>query len=282
MSILLQTSSMYPSLKKAERRVADVLLKTPEAVRAVSITQYSEMSGVSLATVNRFCRTLGFNGYTDFMHTLIADLASVSPPPSGAHLDITDNDSDDVLLMKVMTMDIQAIQDTMDYIDVVAFRKAVEALANAKMIGIFGVGSSQPVAMDMYYRLLQNGLHCTFSTDSHMQAINAALLVPGDVALAISHSGETHDILDCIELAKNENVTTICITSFAQSRLAKLSGIYLTTTAKKSFWLNEAIPSRLAQLALCDALCVGVAMQNRSSTRPVAARIAAAVTRKRR
>ncbi len=115
-----------------------------------------------------------------------------------------------------------------------------------------------------------------------MQAINAALLASGDVALAISHSGETQDILDCIELANNGGVSTLCITSFAQSRLTRLSSICMTTAAKKSFWLNEAIPSRLAQLALCDALCVAVARQNQSKTSPITARIEAAVARKRR
>jgi DNA-binding MurR/RpiR family transcriptional regulator len=135
--------------------------------------------------------------------------------------------------------------------------------------------------MDLAYRLLRSGLRCSYAYDSHMQAIHAALLAPDDVALGISHSGESQDTLDCLELAGQSGASTVGITSFSQSRLVQLCDLYLMTSTKKNYWMSEAIPSRIAQLALCDALCVAITRQKGASHQAVADRIDAAVERKR-
>ncbi|MDR3708782.1 MAG: MurR/RpiR family transcriptional regulator [Capsulimonadaceae bacterium] len=282
MSLLLQISSQYPALSDAERKIADVLLGDPFAVRDLSITSMGKRCGVSQTTVNRFCNTLGFSGYIGFKRKLIEDLVSERTELADVHGDVEEGDSDALLIQKVFNLDIQAIRTTSENIDLDAFRRATDAVASGRMIGVFGVGSSLPVATDLYYRFLRLGLRCGFSSDSHMQAINAALLAPGDVAVAISYSGENQDTLDCVELANEAGATTLCVTSFTGSRLARSSSISLTTSARRSMWLNEAIPGRLAQLALFDALCVAVARNLRAESSPVAAQVEKAVARKRR
>jgi len=281
MSILLKISAHYPSMNGAERKVADALLKDPAGARFLSITQLATLAGVSQTTVNRFCRSLDFHGFIDFKRLLIEDLAARRNEEPDVHGDVKDDDTAEALMLKVLSVNIEAIQDTMSHVDAVVFARIVSVLAGARTIGIFGVGSSSPVAMDLSYRLLRSGLRCSYAFDSHMQAIQASLLGPEDVALAISHSGESQDTLDCLDLAATAGAATVGITSFSQSTLARLCGLCLMTSTKKNFWLSEAIPSRIAQLALCDALCVAVTRLKGVAHQTIADRIDAAVELKR-
>lgn len=282
MTILLRISSLYPSFNEAERKVADTILHEPESIRALSITRLGELAGVSQTTVNRFCRSLGCEGYTDFKLALVEEMVAQRLVIPEVHSDVTDDDSLEIVVQKVMSQDLEVIRDTLENLDLAAFEQAVDTLAKARVIGTFGVGSSHPVAMDLYYRFLRMGFPSVFSSDSHMQAINAALLKPGDVAMVISHSGETQDTLDAVELAQETGATTICVTNFPQSSLAQRCDICLLTSSKKSYWLNEAIVARLPQLALLDALCVAVNRRKKHASAPTLEHIERAVARKRR
>jgi len=280
--VLEKISALYSTLNEAERRVADFVLNHPDEARGCSVIHLSDRSGVSETTVVRFCRSIGFKGYADFKLALVAELAPQRESPREVHGDVSAEDDLSQLVQKVLHMDVQAVASTMELLDMAQFERAVEALANARRVAIFGVGSSLPVCMDLQYRLQRCGVNTLFSVDDHMQAINAALLQPGDVGLAVSYSGESRETIDSVELAKEAGAQTICVTSFRRSTLARLCDICLVTSAGRTKWLDENITVRLVQLALFDALCVALARVKRAEAMPLLDRIARAVERKRR
>lgn len=281
-SVLERISALYSTLNEAERRVADFVLNHPDEARGCSVIHLSDRSGVSETTVVRFCRSIGFKGYADFKLALVAELAPQRESPPEVHGDVSAEDDLSQLVQKVLHMDVQAVASTMELLDMAQFERAVEALANARRVAIFGVGSSLPVCMDLQYRLQRCGVNTLFSVDDHMQAINAALLQLGDVGLAVSYSGESRETIDAVELAKEAGAQTICVTSFRRSTLARLCDICLVTSAGRTKWLDENITVRLVQLALFDALCVALARVKRAEAMPLLDRIARAVERKRR
>ena len=63
---LLNIQSVYPSLTKAEKKVADYTLQNSKAVRFLSITDLAEACHVSLTSVFRFCKVLKLQGYQEF------------------------------------------------------------------------------------------------------------------------------------------------------------------------------------------------------------------------
>lgn len=280
-SVLERVSALYSSLNEAERKVANLVLNNPEAARGCSVIELSDLSGVSETTVVRFCRSLGFKGYSDFKLTLVAELAPHRETVPDVYGDVSEQDSLSTLVQKVLSMDVQAVASTMELLDMAQFERAVEAIANARRIAIFGVGSSLPVCMDLQYRLQRCALNSLFSVDDHIQAINAALLEPGDVALAVSYSGASRETIEAVELAKEAGATTVCVTSFRRSPLAKRCDITLITSAGRTQWLDETITARLVQLALFDALCVALARAKRNESLHVLSKIARAVERKR-
>lgn len=281
--VLLSIAGYYPSLNEAERRVADFVSQHPDEAKGMPVTRLAERSGVSQTTVVRFCRALGYEGYADFKLALIEDLVPYNHNQAlpDVHSEVERDDSLSTLVEKVLSMDMHAIDNTLKVLDLGEFARAVKAIQNARVVEILGVGSSLPVAMDLYYRLLRSGAQSRISVDSHMQAINAGLLQAGDVALAVSHSGEARNTLDAIELAKEAGATTVCVTNFPRSTLARICDISLVTSAGKTRWVDEAITARIVQLAVFDALCVALAREKSKDVLPKLEQIEKAVIRKR-
>ncbi|HWM73265.1 MAG TPA: SIS domain-containing protein, partial [Nocardioides sp.] len=93
-----------------------------------------------------------------------------------------------------------------------------------------------------------------------------ALLTDDDVAVAISHSGATKDTLDALALAQRNGATTVALTNFPRSPLARLSDHVLTTAARETTFRSGATASRLAQLTVVDCVFVGVAQRTFETT----------------
>ncbi len=172
-ALLARLRSARPSLTDATASVARCVLSDPAAASRLTITELAERAGVSTASVTRLSKTLGFEGFRAFRHALVAD-ATRDPEVIAPEIEETDTPRD--IAEKVFRADIEAIAATLDLIDEDALNRAVEALDRARSIEVYGVGSSAPVAVDAYYRLLRIGLPVAVVTDYHMQAVSASRL----------------------------------------------------------------------------------------------------------
>jgi len=163
---------------------------------------------------------------------------------------------------KVLRADMQAIAHTLELLDEAALNKAVRVLHAARRIEIYGVGSSAPIAADAYYRFLRIGLRVAVVTDSHMQAVSAALLEPGDVALVISHTGRTKETLETARKAREGGATVIALTSFLRAPIREVANIVLVTATAETAFRVEAMASRIAHLSVIDVLYVSLATRS--------------------
>ena len=105
------------------------------------------------------------------------------------------------------------------------------------------------------------GIVCHAYADSHLQATQAALLGRGDVAVGISHSGQTADTLEVIRLARTNGAVTVALTNFPRSALASSAEIKLLTSVRETTFRSGAMASRLAQLSVIDVLFMAVAIK---------------------
>ena len=74
-------------------------------------------------------------------------------------------------------------------------------LATARRIDIYGVGASALVGQDLAQKLLRIGLIAHAHSDPHLAVTNAVQLRAGDVAIAITHSGSTGDVIEPLRVA---------------------------------------------------------------------------------
>jgi RpiR family carbohydrate utilization transcriptional regulator len=262
--VLARVRASYSSLPEAERRVADALAVNPEDVVKLPVRALAQQIGVGEATIIRFCRSLGFSGLRDFKLALAAETFA---PHRIIHDAISPRDDLTSVVTKVLGSDMQAIADTLAILDMRSFAEAVDAILGASRVELYAIGSSVPVALDAHYRLLRIGLPVTIATDPHMQALSASQLPPGAVALAISHIGRSAEIRTALLRARTAEATTILLTSHAHSPLGEHADIQLVTASPSSTLRPEAVASRIAHLALVDALSVVLAMKRPDQAR---------------
>lgn len=247
-------------LRRSEKKVALVVLESPDRVIYQSISELAENARTSEPTVLRFCRALGFRGYHDLKIQLAQDLV---PEVKNIHEDVATDDDAATLVRKVLNANVIAINATLDTLDPGMVDRAIHALRRARRIDFFGLGGSGAVAMDAYHKFFRLGIPCGWQSDSHMQAMSAALMTPRNVVVAISHSGSTKDIVESLAIAKANGATTIAIVSHRKSPVASLADIPLCVHAKETGFKPEPMSSRIVHLCVIDVLAVGVALNRR-------------------
>lgn len=261
--------SILPSLPPAERRVAERVLAHPGEVFSLSIGAIAQEAATSEATVVRFCKSVGFDGYPDLRLALASEVGrstAENRQGSAAAIEIGPDDTLSEVVAKVGALDAQAIVDTVEHLNIEVLENVVELVAGARRIELYGIGASGLVAIDLEQKLRRIGLPSAASTDGHAALTSAALLCTDDVVLAVSHSGQTLDVIEPVEQARSQGATTVAITNYLQSPLAEAADLVLTTAARESALRSGAMASRAAQLTVVDCVFIGVAQRSYADT----------------
>ena len=257
MDIFEKIRSEMPAMRKSEQKVADIVLKSPNVVMNGSISEAAKLAGTSDPTVVRFCKQLGLKGFME----LRLRLASASVPDKKTLEDITETDSVDSIFINVMRSVAEAVSTTERYMDRRLLEQAVDSMVDASRWEFYGMGGSGIIALDAHHKFFRLGVPCVAYNDSHMQVMSAAQLDDKSVAVVISHSGATKDILESAEIAKEAGATVIGILGNKDSEVAKHCDIPLCVSSREIALRLAPKAGRLMQLALLDALFVAVAMR---------------------
>lgn len=276
-SVLKKLEMVSDEVGRAQRRVAAYVLGNPEEVIRMSITQLAEASETSEATVVRLMQSVGFDGYNDFKISLSR---SMSQNEEELDRNLTPDASTADIISNIFGMTRTGLNETVDALDPAEVEKAVDLLAGARRIEFMGVGGSAAVAHDAYHKFLRLGTPVNALMDPHDAVQVCATLGPGDVVLAVSHSGRTRDILDAVKLARDLGASVIAISRFGRSPLQRLADVTLHTLSSETAYRSEAIASRIAQLVIIDVLFVGAFFRNHPVTSANLARSRSAIQSK--
>lgn len=278
-TVLVQIRALLPSLAPAERRVAEAALADPANVAAQTISELAAECRTSETTVMRFCRTLGLKGYPD-LRIGLASAASVEESSAGwsaVGADIGPRDSLADIVAKLGFADARAVEDTVGQLDLHALKRAVDAVSSADGIDVYGVGASGLVALDLQQKLHRIGRRVNAWVDPHIALTSAALLRGGDVAIGVSHTGDTAATVEVLAEARRNGATTVAITNFPRSEITEHADHVLTTAVRETTFRSGAMASRIAALTVVDCLFVGVAQRHRARTLKALERTYAAV-----
>ena len=117
-----------------------------------------------------------------------------------------------------------------------------------------GIGYSGIIAQDSNYKFMRIGLNCVSFDSSHTMIMMASIMEKGDLLIAISHSGETDEIIKTVKLAKENEVDVISITKKKESSLKDISDIHLEYISEETLLETGSISSKLAQIFLIDLI----------------------------
>ncbi|MGF3102279.1 MurR/RpiR family transcriptional regulator [Rossellomorea sp. DUT-2] len=252
--------SRYSQFSEKEKMIADFIISNPEKIIHSTISGVAEELNVADATVFRFCKRLGFKGYQAMKISLASDLVT---PIEDIHETINEGDSEGVIAQKVFRSNIRTLEDSLSMLNEEMFTKAIQGMISARRIEFYGTGGSGFVAMDAHHKFLRTGMTTTAYNDPHMQLISASQLTDRDVIVFISHSGSNKDLLEVLDVAKKNRVTTIAITHLAKSPLSNGVDIPLFTVSQETEYRSEALASRISQLSIVDALYVNTMMKRK-------------------
>lgn len=247
--ITLQIKLLYDKMGKAEKRIADWIFENPKKIVSLSIIELAELCGCGEATIVRFAKRLGLNGYQELKFSLAAEDGG---SPVSTH--ITADDSAYEIYQKVCNDIYLSLEKTKESLNEDVLADAAEKICSAGKIVTFGLGNSSSIAIDASHKFMRAGLNVNAYTDNHMQVIAASHLTKGDVAIGISHSGSSKDIVEALKIAREHGATTIAITNSGKSPILKQSDIVLATTSEETKYNILALNSRIAQLAIIDTL----------------------------
>lgn len=256
---LVRVQAMYSSLRDSEKKIADYIKENYQNIMNLTITELAEKSGTSEAAVVRLCKSLGYKGFQEFKIKAAQD---VIQPSRQVHEAIERDDDLPTIKKKVFNAHIQTLIDTLEILNDEDFEKAVDLIANANRLEFYGEGGSGVVALDAQHKFLKIGLKSFASIDSNLQAMLASLLQKGDVVVGISHSGASRNLIESLEIAKKMGASIIAITNYSKSPILKVSDVVLFTISKETAFKSYAMSSRIAELAIIDALVMGVAFKN--------------------
>jgi RpiR family carbohydrate utilization transcriptional regulator len=258
--MLDRITASLPSLAPAEQRVARLVLANPRAFASLPVTELADRAHVSKPTVVRFCRSVGYDGLTDFKRKLVG---SVSEGVPFIHRSVDADDKTGDIMVKVIDNTVAAFLKYRNEASTGAIEKAAQVLVQTyrtgKRIEFYGVGNSGVVAQDAQHKFFRLGVHTIAHSDGHMQVMSASMLGPGDCVVVISNSGCTRDLMDACDIARRNGATTIVITATG-SPLASAGHIHLSADHPEGFDNYSPMVSRLLHLLIIDILTTCVAL----------------------
>jgi RpiR family carbohydrate utilization transcriptional regulator len=262
-----------PALPPAEQRVAKLVLADPRSFASMPVGELAERSHVSKPTVVRFCRSVGYDGLSDFKRKLAGTVNEGVP---FVHRSVDEDDKPADIIVKVIDNAVSALLKYRNDAASHAFERAMAALVetarHAGRVEFYGVGNSGIVAQDAQHKFFRLGVNAVAMSDGHVQVMSATMLRPGDCAVIISNSGRSRDLIDVVDIARKKGATTILITASGSPLAQTAQGtnqILLAADHPEDFDRYSPMVSRLLHLIVIDILTTAVALRLPGELRPM-------------
>lgn len=237
-----------------EVAVIDFILKNAEETSQMTIYNLAEKTFSSPSTIIRLCKKNGYTGFKDFIKDLIYEQA-VRVNYKDKHLtELTRTDEIEEIINKVTHENILSLEETLKLVDYEVIIKVVNEIFKCEKLTIFGIGASLIVAKDAQLKFTRINKMSYVSEDWHTQLLMAKNMNENDLALVISYSGQTEEMVTCTEIAKDNGATVISITNTKESPINQLADYAIYVASNEYSFRSGAMSSRISQLNIIDIL----------------------------
>lgn len=244
-------------LRPSDKRVADVVLADPAASVKMTLADLARQAGVSEPTVLRFCAAIGCDGMRDLRVRLARALAFAR---TTSHSAISPEDTLLEIVDKMFDFNLSNLTWARSRLDVSAVKAAVDMILESKRLEFFGFGASAIVAQDAAQKFPLFGLPCGAPQDGHQLFITASVLGPGDVAVGISNTGTTRDVVQGLAVARRGGAATLGICGDPESPMLAECNVALVVETLENTDLYTPTISRLSALVVVDILSTAVSL----------------------
>lgn len=272
-ALMTEITSRYSKMTKAEKKVADFVLSSPQEALNATISDLSKLCHVGETSVFRFCRTLALQGYQDFKLSLALSTSSAEAGIQKDTIDVTASSNSQETAQRVKDAYVHALEQTFRTLNFNAISKAVSLILSARTINLFGFGGSGTSAIEAQNKFMKILPNFIYHSDAHQQLTHAALLSPDDIAVIFCNSGITKDCIEIAHICHTSKVPVIFITQFLKTPAAQYADVLLLCGANEGPMEGGSIANKTAQLFLIDILYAEVykklgsqALENKKKT----------------
>jgi DNA-binding MurR/RpiR family transcriptional regulator len=274
-------------MPSAVARVADYLLREPQAPLTLSIGELAQRAETSAATVTRFCRMIGYAGYVEMRVGIATDVGrstTLDPWTSEIGRAFGPDDSPEDLLRILISSHTRMLRQATSAIDLAVLTEVSRRVALSRHVDIYGVGNSALLAEDLQGRLYRIGINAYAWPEVHVGLTSAAIQDAGTVAIGISTSGRTEETIQMLAEAGRAGALTVSISNNPTSPLAELADLSIVTSVHEQYLQPDDLSAKHGQLLVLDLLYLLVAQQNfdRSSAKLAASALAVSSHRRPR
>ncbi|WP_305811347.1 MurR/RpiR family transcriptional regulator [Photobacterium leiognathi] len=242
---------------KSKRKVAEVIIASPQTAIHSSIATLAKMADVSEPTVNRFCRRLDTKGFPDFKLHLAQSLANGTPY---VNRNVEETDGPEAYTAKDFESTMACLDVAKNSLDSMQINRAVDLLTQAKKISFFGLGASASVAHDAQNKFFRFNIPIVCFDDIVMQRMGVINCSDGDVVVVISHTGRTKSLVEIAQMARINGATVIGITA-KDSPLERECSLSICLDVPEDTDIYMPMASRVVQMTVIDVLATGFTLR---------------------
>ena len=239
MSIMTQLEFEL-NFSNSEKNIARYILNHGETVLNLSIKQLAKNTYTSPATIVRLCHKLGLEGYQDFKIKYSAELQYDNKNLIDVNFPFSKDDSTWQIVNKIAQLHQEALQDTLNLIDIDNLDQIVALVDQAKKIYLFGFGNSLLVGLDFQHKMMRINKLVEIRPNSGEQGFLSYTCTTEDIAIIISYSGETNELIDIAKSLKRRHIKVVAITSIGDNRLSKYSDYLINTGSREKIFSKIA------------------------------------------
>lgn len=261
--------SLKENMTQKENEIAEYILKNMNEILKMTSAELAIKIGVGQSSIIKFIKKIGFNRYGEFKIQLSKELENekIYKVKEIIHSQIYVDDSLENIATKTLNEVNRALERTVGNIDYNYFENIIEIIRKSKKILIIGSGMSSIVARDLEMKFMKIKIEAIHYESPHMQLMKLATMDSEDLVIAISHRGETEDVIDVVKKAKKKNIKIVSITSIEKNTVASLSDYNLKIISDENIFRSSAISSRMAQLILNDIIFLRLTQEDYAKTK---------------
>lgn len=213
--------NMVNSFSSTEEKVIEKILNVPLDIVESSISEVSELCGVSEATIVRFCKHIGYSGFYQMKLQLSHDIGHTQRGVSFSPR--MDTSSGQKQLLQIA----ERIQGLSQRLNIDNVKQFAEYINNASIIHVIGCGQSRCLASDIIMRLNSHGIRAVGNSEYISEVTDLMLASKNELLLCVSKSGETRRVINAAEIAKNRGLKLLALTGADKSPLRKIADLTL-------------------------------------------------------
>lgn len=239
---------MQPNFTVSENAISQYVINHAEQILTTTITALADETGTSEASINRFCKKLGYKGFNGLKIALAQEsfynnMVQETPSSSGGNF------------ISSITSDYRSmLNNTAALLDEKTVFGAAEMIKNARCINLYALANTTFAAREFRYKLELAGIRAKDFTDPLSISLQVTNTAPGDLSIFIARSIMMKDIYQAASASTDRGGKNLTITSVDSPKLGDLSDYKFIVSDKLIANNTTALSDNLMYLYVTDII----------------------------